>query len=776
MCLLSGFDAVWGNNGSHFVQRVTFILGLVLALGLFFRYRSAFIVTSILAALAIVISIFNSAGLTPLFFNLLFLIVLLSARQWYHPEKKLGGHKMSEKSSAPQPINTGQPISSETGWPVVGSSATGGAEGGSATCTTAGRAAVEPSSAVPLLTGLATAALVFGLLSAAFGLVGLGLFLGPIAVILGGWAAIQSANHPRKYGGFGRAMIGLALGILGFVISIPAAATMAAIAVPRFKSPNVYIPKPISVPLFPGVNRNRPTSQNRTALAGQLNSEAMETLLEQFHRGIAIREDVIRAYGEPQQYVWNGGVFDANNLPDTYIMDYGNKFMVMIASGVVGELRHGEPGYSWQRRLAVGAFIEEAVEVLGQPEEILRGGPNEFKDGVLYRDIDGQKGVGYYSRSDLGVRLFFRDEKVLAIYETPMAAAADASRWSSSKEQLDTVAAYADVRGKELSRLDLSGRGELIPTLTFNRKTVWPDAQKMPATPVPETLLVQARNPGLGIREIHSRGITGENVYVAIIDQPLYKDHPEFAGKIVQYHDTGCESESSMHGPAVTSLLVGSQCGTAPEARVYYAAVPSWKADAAYYAKGLDWILGVNKSLPINRKIRVVSVSAAPSGPGSPFTKNQALWDAACTRAEAAGILVLDCTENHGFIGACWYDAADPENVSKCTPGFPGLPESRGSGGRGILVPASPRTTAEEYRRGDFSFQYCGRGGLSWSIPYCAGVLALGWQLRPELSGNEMKDLLFQSAFGDSTGAKIIHPSEFLRLVKEATRKLQYIQ
>jgi hypothetical protein len=148
------------------------------------------------------------------------------------------------------------------------------------------------------------------------------------------------------------------------------------------------------------------------------------------------------------------------------------------------------------------------------------------------------------------------------------------------------------------------------------------------------------------------------------------------------------------------------------------------------------------------------------------------LWDAARTRAEAAGILVLDCTENHGFIGACWYDAADPENVSKCTPGFPGLPERRGSGGRGILVPASPRTTAEEYRRGDFSFQYCGRGGLSWSIPYCAGVLALGWQLRPDLSAQQMRQLLLESAFTAPGGERIIQPSEFIRRL-QTFQKLQ---
>jgi subtilisin family serine protease len=74
---------------------------------------------------------------------------------------------------------------------------------------------------------------------------------------------------------------------------------------------------------------------------------------------------------------------------------------------------------------------------------------------------------------------------------------------------------------------------------------------------------------------LHTAGITGRGVAVAIIDQPMFQDHPEFAGRIVAYRDFGTESESSMHGPAVTSLLAGTNTGTAPEAKVYYASVPS---------------------------------------------------------------------------------------------------------------------------------------------------------------------------------------------------------
>ncbi|MHC4475741.1 MAG: S8 family serine peptidase [Planctomycetota bacterium] len=335
---------------------------------------------------------------------------------------------------------------------------------------------------------------------------------------------------------------------------------------------------------------------------------------------------------------------------------------------------------------------------------------------------------------------------------------------------IESVEPYDDVRWKDLSKLDLSTRKRLIGTLKYNQKTVWPEQAKMPLGSDPNKILAAAMNPGLGVRKLHEQGITGKGVNVAIIDQPTYLVHIEFAGKIVAYHDTGCETdESSMHGPAVASLLVGTNCGTAPDARVYYAAAPSWKRDAAYYAKGLDWIIAQNEELPEGEKIRVVSVSASPN---QSSWANRQMWDRACARAQADGIMVLDCTDDshRGFIGRCWYNARAPESAIQCNPWAPPNREFRlDPTNIGILVPSSPRTTAEDGGdEGEFRYQYCGRGGLSWSIPYCAGVLAMGWQVNPELSPEQMRELLFRSAFTKRNGAKIIHPKKFIRLVRRA--------
>jgi serine protease AprX len=282
-------------------------------------------------------------------------------------------------------------------------------------------------------------------------------------------------------------------------------------------------------------------------------------------------------------------------------------------------------------------------------------------------------------------------------------------------DPITSVEDFCDVRCKDMSSIDLSDRPNLPATLWFNQGTIWPGPVQMPPGCDPDEIMTNAMNPGLGVRAIHQQGITGMGVNVAIIDQPMYLDHPEFSGKIAAYYDTGCGgSESSMHGPAVASLLVGENCGTAPGAQVYYAAVPSWLLDAAYYADALDWVVTQNESLSSSEKIRVVSVSAAPSGPGSPFLYNNVMWDEACALAEAAGILIVDCTDERGFTSRGWYDPNDPENVTKFTAAVPGYPPP--SSHEGIYFPVS-RAMAEESWEGDFSYFYTGRGGASWTVP-----------------------------------------------------------
>ena len=305
-----------------------------------------------------------------------------------------------------------------------------------------------------------------------------------------------------------------------------------------------------------------------------------------------------------------------------------------------------------------------------------------------------------------------------------------------------------------------------IMTFWFNEDTEFPGYESLAAE-----VLENGKNPGLGVRELNARGITGAGVNVAIIDQNLAQPfHPEFADNIAAYTDVGtgqAENRGSMHGPAVASLLVGQTCGVAPDAELYYAAAPSWTRDSAYYADALRWIIDVNRTLPADDKIRVVSISGAPSGEGSPFEENLEMWDAAVAEAQAEGILVLDCRIGYdtGIITPGYYDPSAPEDVTGFTVGYPNVEAGRMFTDT-IYVPTSFRSTAEAYSPDHNTFQYTGQGGLSCGIPYAAGVLALGWQVDPSLTNDEIVTLLFDSAYTDGDGNKIIDPPAFIAAIE----------
>ncbi|MHB8860714.1 MAG: S8 family serine peptidase, partial [Minisyncoccota bacterium] len=91
----------------------------------------------------------------------------------------------------------------------------------------------------------------------------------------------------------------------------------------------------------------------------------------------------------------------------------------------------------------------------------------------------------------------------------------------------------------------------------------------------PERLIEEGKNPGLGIRKLHEQGITGAGIVVGIIDQRISPTHAEFKDNIVsnkEYYspESADDTEVSMHGPAVVSLLAGKECGVAPDTKVVY--------------------------------------------------------------------------------------------------------------------------------------------------------------------------------------------------------------
>ena len=350
-----------------------------------------------------------------------------------------------------------------------------------------------------------------------------------------------------------------------------------------------------------------------------------------------------------------------------------------------------------------------------------------------------------------------------------------------------SVSQGEDVRSKDLTHCTIKDEN-VLRSLFFNSDTVWPDSSKLPENVDPKKLLEEAKYPGMGIKKLHDQGITGKDVHVAIIDQAIGKslEHPEYKDAIVEFKsffpeeiiNSGNYCGTSFHGPAMSGLLVGKNTGVAPGVKLHYIEVPMGNvADAKYFADALDYIIEKNKTLDEKDKIRIVSVSAAPSATQGNTIPNGELWEQAYNRAKESGILVFDTKDN---FQSCYLDYTDKDNISKCflrEDTIKGLKENESlfvTSKRKInsiydllCVPCGARTSAESKNPGEYSYYYQ-YPSESASIPTLCGIIAMGLQVNPKVSNGEVMKKLNETAYTNSQGFKIVNPEKFVSTLKNS--------
>jgi len=83
----------------------------------------------------------------------------------------------------------------------------------------------------------------------------------------------------------------------------------------------------------------------------------------------------------------------------------------------------------------------------------------------------------------------------------------------NKEEQETVVSRFEDFRGRDLSEENFSNVSlDILQTIDFDTGTIWPEREKLPKNFNPEKLLEESKNPGLGIKELHEQGITGQGV------------------------------------------------------------------------------------------------------------------------------------------------------------------------------------------------------------------------------------------------------------------------
>jgi hypothetical protein len=306
-----------------------------------------------------------------------------------------------------------------------------------------------------------------------------------------------------------------------------------------------------------------------------------------------------------------------------------------------------------------------------------------------------------------------------------------------------------ELRSRDLTKIDATGSLSDLMYANFDSKTQWPPASKLPAGFDPEKILEMNKDPGLGIKNLHEQGITGKGIGIAIIDQPPLVDHQEYKDRLRFYEEINVlpDEKAKMHGAAVSSIAVGKTTGVAPDANLYY--IGSWPGDwdketnnftynFKYYADAVHRILELNRSLPEDQKIRVITMQVG-------WDPSQAGYEevtASVNEAKEAGILVVSSSlyETYGwnFHGLGREPVADPNDFSAYKPGLWWQQEffNRGSlPSNTLLIPMESRTVASPTGTEDYVFYR--EGGWSWSIPYIAGMYALAVQVDPQILPEE---------------------------------------
>lgn len=375
---------------------------------------------------------------------------------------------------------------------------------------------------------------------------------------------------------------------------------------------------------------------------------------------------------------------------------------------------------------------------------------------------------------------------------------------------------FEDLRRTDLSQRDLSDFSlDLLKTVDFDTETIWPDEERLPKGFSPEKLLEEGKNPGLGIKELHEQGIDGSGVVVAIIDAKLDESHTEYKDALVGYKEYGGSenNEISMHGPAVASLLVGKDCGVAPGAKLFFAATPESDSGVDYYSysEALEEIIKNNENISQEKKVRIVSCSLdyvlEKPEPGL----NE--WISSIKKARQSGIFVVDVKTEQGFTFSGGGSLNDKDNFDDYLPWlrrdlwgnevneaiFEGnvnkiaekmrevhkdylkdvsesdlqkmiekiLEERKEE----IIIPSDYRTMASSWgKKGQY--MYTGMGGISWSVPYLAGLYALALQVNSNIKQEELAEIVEKSAFTNSNGLRIINPKAIIKLVEE--KRLNY--
>ncbi len=314
--------------------------------------------------------------------------------------------------------------------------------------------------------------------------------------------------------------------------------------------------------------------------------------------------------------------------------------------------------------------------------------------------------------------------------------------------------------GQDLAAYDFSlVRAAVLAECSFDTKTLWPNEDYLPESFTPSDWLNTAKDPGLGVRYLHSQGYLGTGFTAAVLGGPLDTEHPELPDDMVLHsvsEFSPSEKEMAYQGMVTVSLLSGKTCGIAPDAKLHYYEVEQSEDVFVRYGEILESIVALNETLPAGERIRLVLIAdgISPESAGWPA------WQEQLDQAKTAGIDVLyanNAVEKGFFWGGC-PPYKNRDQAANYEPA--GVLQGGAVEENSVLVPGEYRTTA--LQTGDDVYMYWADGGFNWALPYLGGLTLLAWQTAPDLTLDELMDRMLETADDTEFAWRVLNPVRFL--------------
>jgi serine protease AprX len=241
---------------------------------------------------------------------------------------------------------------------------------------------------------------------------------------------------------------------------------------------------------------------------------------------------------------------------------------------------------------------------------------------------------------------------------------------------------------------------------------------------------------------------TGKGIIVAVIDSEVALNHPALKGRVVHKHNFTSElwGNPGSHGTAVAGIVASNHknfSGMAPEATIYNYKVLATNPHLS--GDDFDGALAVQQAVEDGAHVANCSWGAGPARDG---TSREAV---ACNEAWALGLIIVKSAGNRGPGSRTLTTPADADGVIAV-----GATDREGE----AIQDYSSRGPAETRRRPHLiapggiaggrgitsclvggGFGDCG-AGTSYAAPHVSGMSALILERNPELTPDEVRDLL----------------------------------